>query len=171
MKIMIPRVHGSSPKEKIIRSIALVLVFAVVIWAFMKNNERVVEMLNRESAVYDETGTLDKEQRKFVVSFTRALRDEYGLGCRIQVFGGDFTVPELDSKTMYMGLAPSLGLAELRFPVMMRRTLGPEFIESLKTEVLLPSFKDNDWPSAIEVCLVRIFNKLEELKKGELPSE
>jgi len=168
MKFSILKVQGDSSKERIIRSIALVLIFAAVIWAFMKNNERVVNLLNRESAVYDETGTLDKEQRKFIVSFTRSLRDEYGLGSKIQIFGGDFTVPDLDSKTMYIGIAPSIGVIKLRFPVMMRQSLGPEFIESLKTEHLQPSFKENDWPSAIQIVLVEIFNKLDELQKGEI---
>jgi hypothetical protein len=171
MKLSILKVQGDSSKERIIRSIALVLIFAAVIWAFMKNNERVVDVLNRESAVYDETGTLDKEQRKFIVSFTRSLRDEYGLGSKIQVFGGDFTVPDLDSKTMYIGIAPSIDKVELRFPVMMRQSLGPEFIESLKAEHLLPSFSEDDWPSAIQIVLVEIFNKLDELQKGRTPSE
>ena len=167
MRIAIPRVHGSSSKEKIIRSIALVLVFAAVIWGFMKNNERVVDALNKESAVYDETGTLDKEQRKFIVSFTHSMKNEYGLGCRIQIFGGDFTPPELDSKTMYIGLAPAIDVVELSFPPMMRRALGAEFIESLKTEHFLPSFAEGDWPLAIQIVLVEIFNKLDELEKEE----
>lgn len=171
MKIAIPRVHGSSRKEKFIRSIALILIFAIVIWAFMKNNERVVDILNKESAVYDETDTLGKEQRKFIVSFTRSLKNTYGLSCRIQIFGGDFTVPELDSKTMYIGLAPSIDTVVISFPPMMRQAVGPEFIENLKTEHFLPAFKENDWPSAIEIVLVEIFNKLDELQKEEKPSE
>ena len=114
-RINIPRVHGSTTKEKIIRSLALLLVFAAVIWAFVKNNQHVVEVLNQQSAVYDETGTLDKEQKQLIVTFVKALRQQWGLDCRIQIYGGDFVVPELDDKTMYMGLAPALGLRELRF--------------------------------------------------------
>lgn len=171
MRITIPKVHGESPKEKAIRSLALVLIFAAVIWAFTKNNERVVEQLNRDSVVYDETGTLDKEQRKFIISFTRALKDEFGLACKIQIFGGDFVVPELDSKTMYMGLAPSINEVELRFPGMMRQALGEEFITALETEYLLPSFELNDWPQEIQIVLVSIFEKLTEIQQGESPSE
>jgi len=171
MKITIPKVHGSSPKEKAIRSLALILVFAAVAWAFSENNKRVVDRLNQESSIYDETGTLDKEQRKFIISFTRSLRDEYGLGCRIQIFGGDFTVPDLDSKTMYIGIAPSIDMVEIRFPAMMRQALGPEFIEYLKTDHLLPSFKEGNWPEGIQIVLVEIFNKLDKLNKGETSSE
>lgn len=170
MRINIPRVHGETPKEKAIRTILLVLVFAAVIWAFMKNNERVIEHLNMDGAVYDETKTLDSDQKKFIVSFTRSLRDEYGLDCKIQIFGGDFVVPELDAKTMYIGLAPSIKEVELRFPPIMRQALGPEFIESLKTTFLFPSFEEGDWPMAIQEVLVEIFNKLEALN-NEAASE
>jgi len=171
MRIKIPRVHGESPKEKVFRSLALVLVFAAVIWAFYENNKRVVDVLNQEGAVYDETKTLDTSQKKFIVSFTRSLQDEYGLDCKIQIFGGDFVVPNLDGKTMYMGLAPSIGEVKLRFPPMMRKTLGKDFIESLKTTFLLPSLKEGDWPMAIQEVLMEIYKKLEQLNKEETASE
>jgi len=171
MKVTIPRVHGNTTKEKIIRSLALMLVFGVVIWAFMKNNERVVDTLNRHSIIYDETKTLNNEQKKFIISFTRTIKDEFGLDCRIQIFGGDFVVPELDSKTMYIGLAPSVGEVELRFPAMMRRALGDEYIESLVTENFLPSFEYDDWPMEIQAVLLSIFDKLTELEQGATSNE
>ena len=167
MRITIPRVHGETRREKIIRSLLLILIFAAVIWAFTKNNERVIERLNLDGAVYDETHTLDKEQKKFIVSFSRSLADEYGLDCQIHIYGGDFVVPELDAKTMFMGLAPSIGAVELRFPPMMREALGREFIDSLKTTFLVPSMADGQWPMAIQEVLVEIYNKLELLNKEE----
>ena len=146
----------------------LVLVFAAVIWAFMENNVRVIERLNLDGAVYDETKTLSKDQKKFISSFTRTLRDDYGLNCKVQIFGGDFVVPELDAKTMYIGLAPSIGTVEMRFPPMMRQAFGPDFIESLKVTFLLPSFEQGDWPTAVQEVLVEVYNKLESLdKEGE----
>jgi hypothetical protein len=166
-RINIPRVHGSTPREKVIRSLALLLVFAAVIWAFMKNNERVVDVLNQQSAVYDETGVLDRDQKKMIVSFTQTLRAKWGLNCKIQVYGGDFVVPALDDKTLYIGLAPAIDQAELRFPPLMRSALGPEFIDSLKTTFLLPSFQDGDWPLAIQEVLVEILKKLDSLNQGE----
>jgi len=171
MRITIPRVHGDTPKEKIVRSIALVLVFAAVVWGFMKNNEHVVEVLNRDSSVYDETKTLDKDQRKFIASFVKTMKDEYGITCKVQVYGGDFGVPDLDSKTMFIGIAPAINVAELRFPPMMRTVLGEPFIESLSTDFLLPSFENGDWPMAIQEVLVSIFQKLESMNKDDKTSE
>lgn len=167
MRINIPRVHGETPREKVIRTILLILVFAAVIWAFTENNRRVIERLNLDGAVYDETGTLDRDQKKFIVSFTRSLRDEYGLDSRIQIYGGDFVVPELDAKTVYIGLAPSINAVEMRFPPMMRQALGPEFIASLKETFLLPSFRQGDWPMALQEVLMEIFTKMESLNKKE----
>ncbi|EGB14991.1 hypothetical protein DND132_1785 [Pseudodesulfovibrio mercurii] len=164
-RITIPRVHGSTHREKLIRSLALILVFAAVIWAFMKNNEHVVEVLNQQSAVYDETKTLTRDQKKMIVSFTQTLREKWGMDCKIQIYGGDFVVPELNDKTMYMGLAPAINAAELRFPPLMRTALGPEFIDSLKTTFLLPSFDDGEWPLAIQEVLVEILKKLDSLNK------
>jgi hypothetical protein len=166
MRIAIPRVHGDSPKEKLIRTLALLLIFAAVAWAFMKNNERVVDMLNRDGVVYDETNTLDKDQKKFIVSFTRALKDEFGLTCKVQIFGGDFAVPELDAKTMYIGLAPSIGVVELRFPALMRTALGPDLITALNKEYLLPSLATNQWPMEIQVVLATIYEKLTAIQEG-----
>lgn len=170
-RIKIPRVHGETPREKALRSIALILVFGVVIWAFMKNNERVVETLNQQSAVYDETKTLDKDQMKFIASFAATLRDEWGMDCKVQVFGGDFVVPELDGKTVYIGIAPAIKEVELRFPPMMRQAFGPDFISELEITFLQPSFEEGDWPMALQEVLVEIFNKLEELKKEGAASE
>lgn len=171
LRMRIPKVHGESSKEKAIRSIALVLVFAAVIWAFMENNKRVVDKLNQESSVYDETKRLDTAQKKFIVSFTRSLQDEFGVTAQVQIFGGDFVVPELDNKTLYIGISPSINEVQLRFPPMMRQALGPEFIEMLKTDIFLPSFKYDDWPGELQVALVTIFDKLTQLNQGENASE
>ncbi len=171
MRLALPKVHGETPREKLLRSLALVLVFAAVIWAFMKNNERVVNVLNQQSAVYDETKTLDAEQKKFIVSFAHSLKDEWGVKAKIQIYGGDFVVPELDGKTLYLGIAPAIKEVQLRFPPMMRSALGEDFIESLKTTFILPSFEEGDWPMAIQETLVEIFKKLESLKKEEKQSE
>lgn len=171
MRIKIPKVHGESPKEKLLRTLALLLVFAAVVWAFTENNKRVVETLNQQGAIYDETGVLDKEQKKFIISFTRTIRDEYGLNFKIQIYGGDFVVPELDAKTIYIGLAPAIDVVELRFPPLMRQAFGSEFIDILENTFLRPSFMEGDWPMAIQETLVEIFNKLDELNKGESASE
>lgn len=171
MRITIPKVHGATPREKMLRTLALMLVFAAVIWAFTKNNERVVEMLNQQSSIYDETGTLDAEKKKFIISFVRTIRDEYGVEARIQIFGGDFTVPEVDNKTLYIGLAPSINEVQLRFPPLMQQALGSDFIEKLKTDHFLPSFQYNDWQEEIQVVLIAIFDRLNQINQGTQPSE
>ena len=171
MRARIPRIHGDTPKEKIVRSLALVLVFAAVCWGFIKNNERVVDVLNRDSAVYDETKTLDKDQRRFIASFGRTLKDEFGLSSQIQVFGGDFTVPELDAKTMYIGLSPATGEVQIRFPALMRQALGDDLILALRTEYLEPAIADGTWPGELQVVLATIFQKLDELNKEGKPIE
>jgi len=171
MRITIPKVHGSTPREKLIRSLALMLVFAAVVWAFSKNNAHVVEVLNQQSSVYDETGTLDNEQKKFIISFVRTLRDEFGVEARIQIYGGDFSVPDINNKTLYIGLAPSINEVQLRFPPLMQQALGNEFIEKLKTDHFLPSFQYKDWQEEIQVVLVAIFDKLNQINQGTQPSE
>ena len=165
MRIHIPRVHGETRREKVIRYLLLILVFAAVIWAFMENNVRVIERLNLDGSVYDETKTLSKDQKKFISAFTRSLREDYGLNCKVQIFGGDFVVPELDAKTMYIGMAPAIGEVQMRFPPMMRQAFGTDFIESLKDTFLLPSFEQGDWPMAVQEVLVEIYKKLESLDK------
>ena len=171
MRIAIPKVHGDSPKEKAIRTIALLLVFAAVMWAFTKNNERVVDALNRQSSVYDETGTLDDDQRKFIASFTKSLRDEFGLSSQIQIFETAMEIPELDAKTLYIGLVPTMGEVELRFPGLVRTAVGQEFIDGLKTDYFLPSFERGDWPQELQIVLATIFDRLVRLETGEAAGE
>ncbi|WP_419786353.1 hypothetical protein [Pseudodesulfovibrio sp.] len=165
MRISIPRVHGDTPREKLVRTLALLLVFAIVVWAFTKNNERVIQVLNREGAVYDETKILDSEHRKFIRSFTSAMKKEYGLNSQIQVFGGDFVVPELDAKTLYIGLSPVTGEVRIRFPGLMRHALGEDFAETLTTEHLQPALQGDDWPQELEIVLALIYKRLEKMNK------
>jgi len=166
MRISIPKVHGATRREKLIRSLALVLVFMAVVWAFTKNNERMVDMLNQQASIYDETKTLDNEQKRFIASFVKTLRDEFGFEARIQIYGGDFVVPDLDSKTLYIGIAPSINEVQLRFPPIMQKALGDDFIQMLKTEHFLPSFQYGDWPQEIQVVLATIFDRLSQINQG-----
>lgn len=171
MRITIPKVHGATPREKLLRSLALILVFVAVIWAFTENNQRVVDMLNQQASIYDETKTLDKEQKRFIASFVRTLRDEFGFEAMIQIYGGDFVVPDLDAKTLYIGLAPSINEVEIRFPPLMQQALGSGFRQMLITEHFLPSFQYGDWPQEIQVVLVTIFDKISQINQGTPSSE
>ena len=170
MRITLPTVHGSTPGERLLRALALVLVFAVVVWAFVKNSERVAETLNRQSAVYDETGGLGAEDRDFLAAYGRVLREEFGLECRVQVFAGDFVVPELDAKTIYIGLAPAIGAVEARFPALVAQALGPDVIQALRQE-LLAALSSGEWPARLRSVLLAILERLRRIEAGDRGGE
>ncbi|WP_243544736.1 hypothetical protein [Pseudodesulfovibrio tunisiensis] len=167
MRINIPRVHGETPKEKIVRSLLLLLVFAAVVWAFTENNKRVIQRLNRDSAVMDQTGMMTDEDKDFVRSFIRTVRDEFGIVARVQVFAGPVESPEVDAKTLYIGLSPAEGQAVVVFPPLVRRAVGEAFVESLTTEHFLPSFDRDDWIRELQIVLTLIFTQLTDIEGGE----
>ena len=76
-------------------------------------------------------------------------------------------MPELDAKTLYIGIAPAVGEVQIRFPALMRQALGEEFIDKLRTEYFLPSFAEGDWPQEIQVVLATIYEKLTNLEKED----
>lgn len=167
MKITMPTPRGKSAMERAIRTLAMLLVFLVVIWAFYKNNENVMERIQKTRSVWDETGQMHKEELEFLRSFARTVRGTFGVTVRIQVFVGDIEKPDLDSKTMYIGISPALKQVVVEFPALMRPALGMEFIESLRTEYFEEAFDTGEWPRELQILTTVIWSRLTALEEGE----
>ncbi|MBN2139492.1 MAG: hypothetical protein JW718_00680 [Desulfovibrionaceae bacterium] len=170
MAITLPRFKGKTALERVVRILALVLIALVVCWAFWKNNERVMERLNANKAVYDQTDSLGPEDLEFVRGFVDGLEREFGIAARIQVRTGRVEVPELDPKTLYIGLWPDSRQAVVVFPVLMRRSLGEDLARTLQDRHFPRYFDDGDWPRGLRVALAIIWSRLAEMvESGRSP--
>ena len=148
--------------EQVIRGLAMLLVFGAVIWAFWAYNQRVIERLNADAAVQDETGTLTERDEIFIREFLSGLRNEYALNGRIRVTKGPVETPESDNDTLAIAISPPNGQAEVAFPALMRRALGADF-EAAVAQRLADAAADPDadaWRRELKLSLVDIWTAL-----------
>mgnify|MGYP000524838777 CR=1 FL=1 len=167
MRIEIPKPHGKSPMERLLRTLAMLLVVLVVMWAFYKNNENVLERVQKTRSVWDETGQMSHDDINFLRGFGKSLKDTFGINCRIQVFKGDVVVPDVDAKTLYLGLSPARRQLSIEFPALMRPALGQEFMDSLRDEHFAQAFDDNQWIRELKIALTMIWSRLTALENKE----
>lgn len=167
MKIEIPKPHGKSPMEKLLRMLAMLLVVLVVMWAFYKNNENVLERVQKTRSVWDETRSMNSDDKNFLRGFAKSLKESFGLGCRIQIFSGSVLVPDMDGKTLYVGLSPKQKQVVIEFPPLMRPALGEPFMESLRSEHFSQAFDDDQWIRELKIALTMIWSRLAALENEE----
>lgn len=148
-------VRGSSPMERVIRSIAMVLVILAVIWAFWKNNENVIEQLQENQSFWDETGQADAGLKGFVRGFADTFEKEFGIEARVQVRSGEIPEPHLDDGELYLGISPARQRAVLR--VEPESEADRELVEYVEREHFGP-YWDSGWAEGLESALVMIWS-------------
>lgn len=139
----------------------------VLIWNQQRDRSASLEQaMHEDAALLDETGALDDATRRFVQRFAEGLERDFAQKAVIRVFRGEIVVPDLDNRTMFLGLAPASRQVIVSFPPIMRRALGADFERKLMTEHFPPYFASGDWPLGLKTALIRIWRTLagEELK-------
>jgi hypothetical protein len=153
-----------SAREKLLRMLALVGIFALVIWAFWEHTGQTMRKIQQQQAVYDATDSLSKKQLSFVRGFASNLKSEYGLEFRMQVSNEPVEEPRLDSKTVFLGVDPASKQVVVRFPPLLSKSLGPDFLQALKTNHLASLFDDGgDWREGITYMLAAVWERLAEI--------
>lgn len=158
------KVHGKSALERLIRGLLMVLLVAGVGYAFWWNNENLLQKIESRNAFYDGTGTISEEDRTFVKQFMRSLKKEYGIEARIRIENGPLDVPELNSKTLFIGLNPQGGEAVVVFPPLLRGAVGAELAETLEEGYFEDALEGDEWPEKLRLALVMLWSRLTELK-------
>ena len=167
MKLNFPKLHGATPLEKAIRALAMLFVVLLVLWAFTKNNEMVMKRLSQEQALWDETGQITGDEKKYVGGVVRRIKQDFGVQVKVQIFQDIIIVPELDAKILYIGLSPKNRELELRIPGLVRKVLGDAFIDKLKIEQLLPAMEEDQWVWGVQISLDMIYDQLKAIQQGE----
>jgi len=164
MKINFPAPQGKNALERVLRTLAMLLVFLVVIWAFYKNNENVLERVQKNRSVWDETGQLTKDELGYLRDFVKTMRSTFGVEVKIQVFKEDVEKPELDAKTIYIGLSPARRQVVVEFPALLRPALGADFIKSVRTEYFTEAFETGQLGRELQILTTMIWSRLAALE-------
>lgn len=155
-------VRGATPLERLVRSLALVGVIMLVVWAFWMNNQRVVERLNLEKSFWDETGRVDEADADFIREFVKSMRKELGRDAYVHVrLGAPEPSRDLSPGALFLGVSPGRQEVVVRLPEDMDRDQDKALADYLVQE----HFKGNweRWQRGLKTGLVVVW---EHLSKG-----
>ncbi|MBG0776664.1 MAG: TPM domain-containing protein [Desulfovibrionaceae bacterium] len=155
-----PLVRGSTFGERFLRFMLLVLVFAVSGYGFYWNNTRVIETMSARSSVYDPAKLLGGDERDALLDFVKLFKDEFGMTLRIVVSEEAVALPELDSKTVFVGVAPATGQILVELPPLAVKALGPDFVTRLQSETFPPYYEKGEWKQGLVVVLKTVWQGL-----------
>ena len=156
---------GSRPSITFLRGVLLIAVFALAAVLYQRNFEKRLDLINTRAAVYDQTATLTAEQRDALRDFAAALKHEFGIELRIQVRTNGLTLPEADSKTLFIGLDLAARKAVILMPPLLERALDPPFVRGLREEHFAPYFAEGDWPLGLSLALRDLWLQLQGLRQ------
>ena len=154
------KVYGETTLERVVRVVAMLGVVALVVWAYWQNNQRIVERLNRDKAVVDETGVLARAQLDFLQEFRRGLKAEYGVDSRIRIFKGEVDVPGNLGGRLYIGFSPKTGRLALVMPPLVLRALGEDYRASRERDWFAGHLAEDQWPQRLRDLLIDLWTQL-----------
>lgn len=156
-------VKGRSLAERGVRAVAMLLVVAVVIWAFWKNNETVVHRILETQAYWDETRETTHEHRRFARDFASSLKEAFGIKARVQILKEDIEEPSLGESEVYLGIVPSKKQVMLR--ITPEGEKERELIEYMQT-CHFEEYWGDQWAEALQPALVLIWSNFSGERKG-----
>lgn len=95
--------RGRRPLERLARGLLLAGVFALVVVAYRKNFDTVIEKAQAKGTVDDPAGVLTRDDRGWVLQIAQELRARYGLNLRLRIGGPapDTAAPGHDTATLF----------------------------------------------------------------------
>jgi hypothetical protein len=151
---------GGTRKERFLRMIGMLVIFALVGWAFWYNNQSTLEKLQGRNALWDQTKVLNNTERNYIKGFVRSMRSEFGVVTKVHIMNERITEISPEPKEMFIGLAPEYNQAVFHFPSLVRLALGPNFIRDIEQKHFTGKFENDKWPEALQAALAMIWGKL-----------
>ncbi|PTN38646.1 hypothetical protein [Desulfonatronum sp. SC1] len=152
--------RDAAPWEGLLRALGMVFVFMGVIWLFWKHNQRTIEMLDSHQVVVDRGGLLTDAQKQSVRDLSRALKSSFGLDLRLVVSEDGLTRPQVDAKTIHIGIDPESEVFHVVLPPIVERALGQGFIRYLGEEHFAPYWASGNWQRGLGEALSLLWNAL-----------
>jgi len=129
-----PRPSGRG--ASLLRPFLVVCIFVLAAALYSAHFTDVMDRLRSERAVSDAAGLLSPEDVKLAADFGKILHRRLGLELRLATFAGEVKAPDLDPRTIFIGLGG--GVAVVVLPVLAERALGPEAANYLEKEHFPP---------------------------------
>jgi hypothetical protein len=165
-KIFRPDDRVRSPGEHFLRVMLLITVFVGIGWLYTQHFDATIKEIESRGAVYDETGTLTKEQKQVFRAFVSEFKDEFGLELKLTATKESIVVPPMDSKTMFFGVNPERRQVVVEFPPLVEKALGKDFVHSLVIEHFPASFDEKNWPRGLAEALNMVWERLISIESG-----
>ncbi|HCO12237.1 MAG TPA: TPM domain-containing protein [Desulfonauticus sp.] len=147
----------------IVKGVLLAFIFGGAAFLFWKNYEYSLSKIKNKQSLWDQTKTLSTEEKKVIYNFAHYLEKNYGLKLRLKITYEHIYIPKLDKRTLFIGLAPSKKEVIVRFPPLLEKAVGLDFIRYLQEKHFQPYFENNNWPEGLISALVLIQKKVEHL--------
>ncbi len=144
-----PYIRANSSSERILRLFASIGVFMITGWLFWIQTGKNMEAIQARGMAYDQTDTLTKDQRLILKEMGAFLKNDFGQSLKIQVTLEPLVAPDLDNKTIFIGLCPSARQVVVELPPLVRSRLGTDFILDFQTTRFTPYFDSGDWPTGL----------------------
>ncbi len=145
---------------------ALVAVFAGVLWAFEARVSRIADRFAASQTVYDETGTLSDEDRDFLRRTAEELKVRFGIELVVRAFRGALVVPDLNEKTVFIGVSMETRKAEVVLPPLAASALGPEFADVVERDILGEALARGQYQKGLVAAVVFLEQELSGLDTG-----
>ncbi len=128
--------RGGRPLERLARGALLAGVFAMVVVAYQKNFDTVIEKARAKGTVADPAGLLDAADRAWVLERAGALKARYGLALRLRLGGPppDDMAAGADAALLYAD--PDCRASRAILAPLAASALPPGFAEDLGREHL-----------------------------------
>lgn len=153
-----------NPFKPVIKGVLLALIFGGAAFLFWKNYEYSLSKIKVKQSLWDQTKSLTPKQKEVIHDFSRYLEKNYGVKLRIKITEDHVYIPKLDKRTLFIGLAPSKKEVIVRFPPLLEKALGLDFLRYLQEKHFSKAFVDNTWPEELIKALILIQQKVENLE-------
>jgi hypothetical protein len=124
-------------RSALLRPFLVICVFILAAGLYSAHFTTVFDRLRGERSVTDAAGLLSPEDLKLAVDFARVLNKRLGLDLRLATFAGEVATPELDGKTIFIGLGAK-GQAVVVLSPLAARALGPKVAGYLENDHFPP---------------------------------
>ncbi|MEA5089291.1 TPM domain-containing protein [Solidesulfovibrio sp.] len=128
--------RGSSPWERLLRGALLGAVFALVLVAYRKHFDAVIEKAQATGTVADPGHALTREDRTAILELAQALRGRFGLDLRVRVGGGPPGDVAAGPKTAFFYVDPACRASRVVLAPLAASALPAGFAEDLGREHL-----------------------------------
>jgi len=155
---------GASGRNRLLQSLLLVGIVALVGWGFWANSERRFVEIALQGLVRDATGELTRAEKMDIAAHAHTLYKKYGIRVEVAVLAPPAKIASWDGKSVLFILAPADRAAELQLPPLLRRAMDADAMPRLDT-LMRPYFEKGQWRQGIAPALSRLDKALAEVTR------